>query len=305
MLMQKLLVVVGPTASGKTALSIKLAQKYQGEIISADSRQVYTGMDVGTGKQRSTLVPIWGYDLAEPTEDFSVSHFQSFADQKIEEIALREKLPILVGGTGLYIRAVVDGIATANVPQDRLLRQRLDGCSVTELTKELKELAPEKLSTMNDSDRNNPRRLIRAIEIALSPVEPSAVVKKYDTLIVGLTAPLDVLYEKVEQNIRRRIDAGVFDEVSQLLSSGVSWDSPAMTSLGYRQLHSFFSGEKTKEEAILDWIQEEKRYVKRQITWFKQDTRIKWIPIIEADFEKKVEEYIKSWENKQYDTTKS
>jgi tRNA dimethylallyltransferase len=303
--MQKLLVIVGPTASGKTALSIKLAQKHHGEIISADSRQVYTGMDLGTGKQRSTLVPIWGYDLAEPTEDFSVSHFQSFADKKIEEIALREKLPVLVGGTGLYIRAVVDGIATANVPQNRLLRQRLDSCSVTELTKELKALAPEKLSKMNDSDRHNPRRLIRAIEIALSSVKPSVVVKKYDPLIIGLTAPLEVLYKRVEKNIGKRIDAGVFDEVTQLLSSGVSWDSPAMTSLGYRQLQSFFTGKKTKEEAILDWIQEEKKYVKRQITWFKQDIRIKWIPIIEADYEKKVEEYIKSWENKRYDTEKS
>lgn len=303
--MQKLLVVVGPTASGKTALSIQLADKHNGEIISADSRQVYSGMDLGTGKVRSNRVSIWGYDLAQPTEEFSVSHFQSFADKKIEEIALRGKLPILVGGTGLYIRAVVDGIATANVPQDHVLRQRLDLCSITELTKELHERDPERLARMNDSDRHNPRRLIRAIEIALSEVKPSVVVNKYDPLIIGLTAPLDVLFKRVEENISKRIDDGVFGEVNQLLSSGVTWDSPAMTSLGYRQLHSYFIENKTREDAILDWIQEEKKYVKRQITWFKQDSRIKWIPIIEADYEKKVEEYIKSWENKQYDTKKS
>lgn len=297
--MQKLLVIVGPTATGKTALSIQLAKQFGGEIISADSRQLYEGMDIGTGKRFSDEVDIWGYDLAKPTEEFSVSHYQTFAREKIDEIASRKKLPLLVGGTGLYIRAAVDGIETANVPQDAALRERLDGCSVSQLILELENADPEKLARMNESDRNNPRRLIRAIEIARSTVLPIKEKSLYDTLFIGLTAPLEVLYKRVEDNIAERIASGVFEEVEKLLSSGVSFENQSMTSLGYRQLKDYFEGRSTKNEAIAEWILQEKKYVKRQITWFKQDSRVNWVSIVEPNMEQKVEQYIKTWENKQ------
>lgn len=297
--MQKLLVIVGPTATGKTALSIQLAKKFGGEIISADSRQVYEGMDIGTGKRFSDEVDIWGYDLAKPTEEFSVSHYQTFAREKIDEIASRKKLPLLVGGTGLYIRAAVDGIETANVPQDAALRERLHDFSVSQLILELENADPEKLARMNESDRNNPRRLIRAIEIAQSTVLPMKEKSLYDTLFIGLTAPLEVLYKRVEENIAERIASGVFEEVEKLLSSGVSFESQSMTSLGYRQLKDYFEGKSTKDEAIAEWKLQEKKYVKRQITWFKQDSRVNWVSIVEPNMEQKVEQYIKTWENKQ------
>lgn len=297
--MQKLLVIVGPTATGKTALAITLAKQFGGEIISADSRQIYDGMDIGTGKRFSDEVHIWGYDLVKPTEEFSVSHFQEFARERIEEIASRGKLPFLVGGTGLYIRAAVDGIETANVPQDHDLRDRLNSFSVPQLVHELGNLAPQKLSIMNESDRNNPRRLVRAIEIASSPVLPTKETLMYDTLFIGLTAPLEILYKRVEANIEKRIASGVFEEVQKLLDSGVSFQNQSMTSLGYRQLKEYFEGRLTKDEAIAEWIQQEKKYVKRQITWFKQDSRVNWISIVEPNMQQKVEQYIKTWENKQ------
>jgi tRNA dimethylallyltransferase len=297
--MQKLLTIVGPTATGKTTLAIALAEKHNGEIISADSRQVYRGMDVGTGKQRSKSVKIWGYDLVDPDEDFSVSHFQDFVAKKIVDIDRRGKLPILVGGTGLYIHATLDGIQTAHIPQDTTLRQRLDKLPVVDLVRLLASVASAKLDQMNVSDRQNPRRLIRAIEVANSKVKPSISTPQYDVLVIGLTAPLETLYKRVEDNIHQRIHNGVFNEVTKLLASGASWNSQAMTSLGYRQLRGFFDKEKTQEQVISEWINEEKKYVKRQLTWFKKDKRVRWVSILEADSEKKVEEYLKTWENKQ------
>ncbi len=299
MKMQKLLTIVGPTATGKTTLAISIAQKHNGEIISADSRQVYRGMDLGTGKQYSKSVKIWGYDLVNPREEFSVSHFQDFVTKKITEIGSRGKLPILVGGTGLYIRAVLDGIQTAHIPQDTTLRQRLDKSSVTDLVQELVKVAPARYTQMNESDKQNPRRLIRAIEVASSNVKHSVSTTKYDVLVIGLTAPLETLFKRVEDNIHKRIHNGVFDEVTKLLATGVKWDSQAMTSLGYRQLRDYFDREKTQEQVVSEWINEEKKYVKRQLTWFKKDLRIHWISILEADYKNKVEEYLKTWENKQ------
>ena len=188
--MDKLLIICGPTATGKTDLAIRLAKKFGGEVISADSRQVYKGMNIGTGKDISNFkfqidfkfqisnfkfkvgyyqvdgIKIWLYDIVKPDYQFNVADYKECADLVTFDILNRGKLPILVGGTGLYIKAVVSGIETLGVPSDWKLRERLLHCSIASLLEQLKKLDPDRWEEMNESDRNNPRRLVRAIEIA-------------------------------------------------------------------------------------------------------------------------------------------
>jgi len=296
--MQKLLVICGPTSTGKTRLAIGLAKKYNGEIISADSRQVYRGMDIGTGKLFSAEVTIWGYDIADPNESFSVSNFLRFAEEKIQEVSSRGKLPILVGGTGFYIKAVIDGVPTADVPVDSELREELSLKNADELLRILTKLDLQKAQSFNESDRANPRRLIRAIEVAQSikPVTPDHS-NSYNVCMIGLTASADVLYQRVENSILKRVELGVFNEVETILSRGINWEDQSMSSLGYRQLRDVFKKVKTKDEAIEEWIAAEKKYVKRQLTWFKKDTRITWFEITSPKFESQVEEFIETWDN--------
>jgi tRNA dimethylallyltransferase len=297
-MMQKLLVVVGPTATGKTKLAIQLSKLLNGEIVSADSRQVYKDLDIGTGKEYSSdpNVPIWGYDIVGPNEDFSVSQFAEYAEKTIEDIVSRNKLPILVGGTGLYIKAVVDGIETAGIPQDKNLRDELATKDITELLSLLDEIDPPKANSLNNSDRQNPRRLIRAIEIAKSGKRVQEKrVRSYDALFVGLTAPREVLFDKVALRVRERVAEGVKDEIQSLIDKGVLWDDQAMTSLGYRQWKHFFHRKASEEETIEEWIHEEEQYVKRQITWFQKDKRIHWFDKTSPDFEQNVVQLCQDW----------
>lgn len=296
--MQKLLVICGPTSTGKTRLAIRVCKKHNGEIISADSRQVYRGMDIGTGKLFSAEVPIWGYDIADPREPFSVSAFLQFAEEKIHEISSQGKLPILVGGTGFYIKAIVDGVPTAAVPVDDVLRQRLSEKNADELLLLLIKLDPLKAQSFNESDRANPRRLIRAIEVAQSKQSVSLLPSdSYNLCMIGLTASKDVLYQRVENSIQKRVELGVFQEIETLLAQGVAWEDQSMSSLGYRQLHGLFDNTKTQNDAVEEWIAAEKKYVKRQLTWFKKDPRIIWFDIVSPTFESQVEEFIETWDN--------
>src|SRR3989339_349939 len=213
---KKILIVCGPTATGKTRLGIYLAKKFNGEIVSADSRQVYKYMNVGTGKEwdnqsaesgvfaNDIAVRIHGYDLIEPTESFSVFEFLSFAEKKIKEIRKQGKLPILVGGTGLYIRAVVDGIETMNIPKNEELRGRLQSKNIDDLFENLATLDTSKAASLNNSDRKNPRRLIRAIEIAIWKIEHETKIKlqskkpkKIDTLFFGLKMDTHTMSERI------------------------------------------------------------------------------------------------------------
>lgn len=188
--MEKLLVICGPTATGKTSVAIHLAKKFNGELVSADSRQVYRKMDIGTGKdlpQNSSFqfpvsslkkqdvgfyvidgIRLWGYDLIDPQNDFNISKYLNIAKDIIEEIWKRDKLPILVGGTGFYIKGIIDGIGTSQIPKDESLRKSLEKKDVEELFEILAQTDSVRSSKLNKSDRNNPRRIIRAIEIALS-----------------------------------------------------------------------------------------------------------------------------------------
>ncbi len=315
--MQKVLVICGPTATGKTALALYLAKKFNGEIISADSRQVYRGMDIGTGKDlpENTKtkddkrlgryyeikgIALYGYDLASPKEEYSVGQYVVYARRVIREIIKKGKLPIVVGGGGLYIKALIDGIETARIPKNDALRKNLAGRGVQELFEILAQIDSIKAAALNASDRKNPRRLARAIEISQWRLDRGQIKKevscpKYECLFIGLSAPKETLYARIEKSVQSRVQKGFLSEVEQLLKEGIDWEYQAMGSFGYRQLRDYFEKKISLTEAIANWVKEEKKYVKRQLTWWKKDERIKWSDISEADWKEKVENMVKRW----------
>ncbi len=318
--MNKLLVICGPTSTGKTTMAIDLAKKFNGELISADSRQVYKGMDIGTGKDlpkgakiklpwfkkygyyEIDGIKIWGYDLADPRHEFSVAQYIKFAGRIISDILKRGKSPILVGGTGLYIKGVVDGIPTASIPKNILLRKNLEGKNTGELFEKLAQLDSFKAGQMNFSDKKNPRRLIRAIEVAMWKInnvkkEKVMETKKKDFIVylVGLTAPERFVSERIKLRVAQRVKAGIKKEVQDLLKKHVTWDMPSMSSMGYRQWKEYFAGRRSEAEVIQDWEDEEKKYVRRQMVWFKKDKRIHWFDIAASGCPKNVEKSVEKW----------
>lgn len=325
---KKLLVVCGPTATGKTKAALDIASKFKGELISADSRQVFKGFDIGSGKdiphnskfesvffknQNSLMkleaktgfyrvrgVKIWGYDLAEPDDNFSVAKYLSFAKEIIDNIWERGRLPIIVGGTGFYINALIDGFETIFIPPDRVLRSSLMIKSTTELYNMLYKLDKQKTESLNDSDSKNPRRLIRAIEVSKwlggKKLRGQDLAIKYDSLLMlALKAPGDILYENVVNRVKKRMSGGFEKEMSALLTKGVDWKCQAMQGMGYRQYEDYYKKEISKDDFIRKWILEEQKYIKRQITWFKKDKRIVWFDITKHDFFNEVEKRVQSW----------
>lgn len=304
--MQKILVICGPTATGKSSLGIELARKFDGEVVSADSRQVYKYLDVGTGKEWGDGVKVWGYDLVDPKEKFSVSEYFKAMKPVIADIWTRGKLPIIVGGTGLYIKSLIDGIQTVDIPKNENLRQSLEKLSALELYEKLATLDSSKAASLNMSDKNNPRRLVRAIEVAVWNIEnetqkqivdrrKSILDKSVDVLMIGLTGELKILLSNVEKRVENRMESGFIDEVENLLKMGVSWKDQSMNSLGYKESEQFFKNGQTYEEFITNWIGNEMKYVKRQITWFKKDQRINWFNISDKKYFDKVENTVKKW----------
>lgn len=315
---KKLLVVCGPTATGKTKLAIDLARKFNGELISADSHQVYKGMDIGTGKdvpQNSEIkylqkikygfyeienVKVWGYDLVKPTEDFSVAGYFEIAKEVISNIWGREKLPIIVGGTGLYIKSTIDGIETSTVPRNPRLREELNGKEVDDLFNMLFKLDKKKAKSLNMSDKNNPRRLVRAIEISKylksNPNFEMPDKQKYDSfLMVGLDTDKEILNNKIRERVNMRIKNGFEKEVKSLLQKGIDWKYQSMQGMGYRQYEKYYKGLVSKSEFINEWFLEECRYSRRQTTWFKKDKRVVWFDVSEQNFASKVENEVQSW----------
>ncbi len=277
-------------------------------------------MDVGTGKDlpkgakikspwfkkygyyEIDGVKIWGYDIADPRHEFNVGQYIKFTEKIIADISKRGKSPILVGGTGLYIRGVIDGIATASVPKNNLLRKNLEGKSSEELFEKLAQMDSLKAGQMNSSDKKNPRRLIRAIEVAMWKInnikkekEIENKKKDFNVLMIGLTAPEKFISERIKSRVAQRVKMGIKKEVENLLQKHVNWNMPSMSSMGYRQWKDYFSNKKTEVEVIKDWESEEKKYVKRQIVWFKKDKRIQWFDITVPDYPKNVEKSVEKW----------
>ncbi|PIS09472.1 tRNA (adenosine(37)-N6)-dimethylallyltransferase MiaA, partial [Candidatus Beckwithbacteria bacterium CG10_big_fil_rev_8_21_14_0_10_34_10] len=213
--MKRLLIITGPTASGKTKLGVRLAQMFNGELISADSRQVYKLMDIGTGKDLPLPVPIWGLDLVKPDQEFSVADWFKVAQKKIFELWKKDKLPIIVGGTGFYLKALINGFDSLGVEPDYKLRRRLEKMSLGELQEKLSQVYSQRYEEMNQSDKNNPRRLIRAIEVVQTLKKKSGFksIKADKLLLIGLKAQKKYLYQKIDQRVEKRIRAGSEKEV--------------------------------------------------------------------------------------------
>lgn len=303
--MYKLLVICGPTATGKTKLALYLAKLFEGELVSADSRQVYKGLDIGTGKEWGDgSVKIWGYNLVDPRREFSVSQYVDFAKETINKIWERKRLPILVGGTGLYIKGVVDGIGTSSVPRNPKLRESLARFTANELYEKLAQLDPVRAANMNTSDKKNPRRLVRAIEVAQLLLKKQRVSMnrfidtEADVLFVGLTADKRILSELIKNRILRALKMGFEDEIRKLLEGGVSWENQSMTGIGYKSFKDYFGGTKSRDDAVEEWTREEIKYARRQMTWFKADSRINWFDVGSGAWQEEVESLVKRWYSK-------
>ena len=240
---KKLIVVLGPTASGKSGLAVKIAKRFNGEVISADSRQVYKRMDIGTGKitkKEMRGIPHHLLDVASPKKIFTVTQYRKLAIRAIDKILKIGKLPILCGGTGFYIQAVVDGLVIPKVPPDWKLRKKLEKKSVEELYKILKKLDPKRASTI---DKKNPRRLIRAIEIVKKTGKPIPALKisplPYPVLMLGVKKSSAELKKLIEKRLVKRLKQGMISEVKKLHNSGVSWKRLDDLGLEYRWLSRY------------------------------------------------------------------
>jgi len=309
----KIIVLLGPTASGKTDLGIVLAKKYNGEIVSADSRQVYKHMDIGTGKpvgewkHPSSILPseregqyvVEGVahhvmDIIEPDEDFTLAHFKKMAEEKIEDILARGKLPIIVGGTGLYIWSIVDNLDMPAVVPDLELRAELEKKSLDEQVQILTDKDPE---TAKKIDLKNPRRVIRALEVVIltgkSFVKQQTKSKpKYDCLQIGIERDREDLYFRINKRVDTQHVRGLLSEVESLVKQKYDWQLPSMTGIGYKQMGYYLRGEMNLEEATEILKRDTRHYAKRQLTWFKKDKRINWIKE-KSEAESLVEEFIK------------
>lgn len=278
----KLIVILGPTASGKTDMSIKLAKKFNGEIISADSRQVYKGLDIGSGKitkEEMREIPHHLLDIASPKRKFTVAQFQKLAVKKIKQIRRRNKLPFLVGGTGFYIQSVVDNIVIPGVKPNWKLRKKLEKKSVEELFIMLKKLDFQRAKTI---DPKNPRRLIRAIEIATTigkPIPKTSLNTQVfkDVLQIGIKKSPKELEKAICKRLLKRLRRGMIAEVKKLHSEGLSWKRLEELGLEYRFVAQYLQDKIPYEEMVEKLEKAIWRFAKRQTTWFKRDKRIHWI----------------------------
>ena len=279
--MNKIIVILGQTSTGKSDFAVEIARQVGGEIISADSRQVYKGMDLGTGKiTKKEMQGVVHYllDVASPSKIFSVSDFQKLANKKIEEIIEKKKVPIIFGGTGFYIDTIISGNVLPEVPPNKKLRGELEKKSTEQLLNILIKL--DKVRAQN-IDIKNRVRLIRAIEICktLGKVPPRQGLggRNFDFLKIGLTLPPEILKERINTRLLKRIKKGMIKEVDNLHKEGVSWKRMEALGLEYRYTSLHLQGNLSKKEMIEKINTETWHYAKRQKTWFKRDQSIMWI----------------------------
>ena len=286
----KLIVIAGTNASGKSGLGIELALKFGGEIVSADSRQVFRGLDLGSGKvtnEEMKGVPHFLLDVAEPGDFFSLKDYQQLCYKAIDDIISRSRIPFLVGGTGLYVNSIVDGYELTDAPVDEALRKKVEAMS----RDELEELLRSKLGEIPDNlDLNNKRRMERAAEKVLmdKPLNLESR-KRYDTLVLGVTWERQKLYKRIEERLDRRLKQGMIEEVEGLMEQGVSDDFLYKLGLEYRYIMLYLRGRfASKDEFRNKLFMEIRHLAKEQMTWFRKRKDITWIdmekdPIGEAE----------------------
>ncbi|HEY4496735.1 MAG TPA: tRNA (adenosine(37)-N6)-dimethylallyltransferase MiaA [Candidatus Paceibacterota bacterium] len=304
----KIVAILGPTSSGKSDLSVNLAKKFDGEIISADSRQVYKGLDIGSGKvpldrklpSGYSLVANYYYkgvphhllDIASPKKTFTVAEYKKLGKQTIEDTLKRGNLPIITGGTGLYIDALIYDMDFPKVPPDYKLREELEEKNTEELFKILKGLDKKRAESV---DPNNRRRLVRAIEIIKSTGEPISVIKRespYDVLKIGIKISREELKNRIQKRLDKRLKLGMIDEVEDLHNKGLSWRRLDDLGLEYRFISRHLRGIINYEEMRESILRESYKYAKRQMTWWRKDKGINWIENPE-EVDRLVKDFIK------------
>ncbi|MFA5820980.1 MAG: tRNA (adenosine(37)-N6)-dimethylallyltransferase MiaA [Candidatus Gracilibacteria bacterium] len=268
-----LLVILGPTASGKTALSLKLAHERDGEIISADSRQLYKGMEVSTDTlpwDKQEGIPHHLLGITTPDKPLTLAEYKDLATQKIAEIHSRNKLPILVGGTGLYISAITEGYDVPRIPPDPKLRAKLEKHTPAYLYKKLQKLDPD---TAKKIHPNNLRYVIRALEINLSGHGRKADTKQpstYEVEMISIKWPREKLYERINHRVDQQIENGLVQEVKTLLAKGYDENLPAMSSIGVKEIIPYLKGNLNLKDCVETLKKNTRNYAKRQMTWFRR-----------------------------------
>ncbi|MBI4101333.1 MAG: tRNA (adenosine(37)-N6)-dimethylallyltransferase MiaA [Candidatus Nealsonbacteria bacterium] len=278
---KKIIVILGPTASGKSELAVKLAKKFQGEVISADSRQIYRGLDIGTGKitkKEMRGVPHHLLDVTDPKRVFTVTQYRNLALKAIDKIFSKNKVPILCGGTAFYIKSVIEGTVIPQVKPNWKLRKRLEKKSALELFRTLKKLDPRRAKNI---DPANPRRLIRAIEIVLATKNPVPEFRQkplpYPVLILGTKKEKKELSLLIKKRLLKRLKKGMLSEVRKIHRKGVSWKKLESFGLEYRWISRFLQ-KKIAYGEMLERLQKDiEHFAKRQMLWWKRDKKIRWI----------------------------
>lgn len=305
----RVLCIVGPTSSGKTSLGIRLAKRFDGEIINADARQVYQSFDIGTGKplggkrlSKSGLsyylfdeIPHYLMDFLPPVRTFTMAEWRESALTAVNGITRRKHLPIIVGGTGLYVQALIDNYQIPEVPPQPAFREAMESKPLAELLSMLLRLDPEAKDVV---DLQNPRRVLRALEVITFTGKPFTELRKkgapiVEPFMIGFKRSREELRDRINDAVEAYVEAGWLDEIRRLRKEGIGWDSPAMTSIGYRELGAYIRGESSLDEAIAKTKEATWQYAKRQLTWFKRDQRIQWVTS-----EEEAEELVKKWLNK-------
>jgi tRNA dimethylallyltransferase len=312
-----LLVIVGPTAVGKTALALHLAEALDGEIVSADSRSFYRGMDIGTAKPTSeerALVPHHLIDIVDPDQTVGLAEYQDMAYATIDDIHARGRLPLLVGGTGQYVQAVVEGWRIPRVAPHPELREKLERKAEREspyaLHDWLSHLDPQ---AAEDIHPHNVRRVVRALEVCLVTGKPISDQQgkeppPYHILQIGLTMDRKALYRRADRRLEMMLEAGLVEEVQRLLAQGYDWSLPAMSAVGYAEFQPYFGGrcpepaggESTLDEVIADIESNLHRFVRHQYSWFSlHDPDILWFDITGTNYEE-IEAVVRRWVGKQF-----
>jgi len=329
--MNKLLIICGPTAAGKTSLALNLAKEINGELINADARQIYKGMNIGTGKdlpakskfknQNSKIelkddrfrigyylfndIPIWLLDIVNPDYRFTVADYLQCVPPVLNNIWQRGHLPILVGGSGFYFRALLEGIETINIKPDWPLRKKLARQTVVALQTMLKKQDKLHYNRMNHSDKNNPRRLIRAIEVARKMKQginknnwrgiKNELVRK-NILMIGVKWPMIALDKRIKKRVQMRLEAGLLAEIKCLLKKGYDFSNSILgETMAYKEWQKYFDGDEKKIDIILAWQRSECQLARRQMTWFKKNKEIQWFDVSLADEVKRLEKTVLSW----------
>lgn len=326
--MQKILVILGPTATGKTDLALSLGKKFNGELISCDSRQVYVGLDIGTGKLPSGKwkiesgrwkkekgywemdgIKVWMTDVADPNTQFTVKDYVDQAEVVIEDITKRGKLPIIVGGTGLYLKALLEGLPNLAIPVDNKLRRELEKLSLEQLQIRLQLLSPARWEKLNNSDQQNPRRLLRSIElVSMNPYIKTQDVEKglgsrMNILKIGLTAPREILKKRIFDRLLVRIDQGLIKEGENLNKEGLSFARMRELGLEYGVLADLLEYKIAEDQFVNILGRKICQFAKRQMTWFKRDKKVFWYDILDPLTIQKVEKEVRTWYDRHDDQT--